>query len=262
MDMRALSSPGCGVMQSTPTSAVSKASSTGSGAPFIGRGPKSSSKRPVKSAPRSVSAFSRLAATLRLISSAISATCSPGCTLRHTSMAFSAPAISSIGGVPKDIFIILPESGPTPKTQGLRIALPSHLFRAFGLDAEGRDLPAAAGDIGQAAGAQPGQKPGKFATEHVWCEFYQHVVEFHLSVRINVGELSAPHRNFFLHNPAALRRRFSAGNGLLDRVLPLASVRLPSKRHACAAVFVAGFQHQVVLVLPDVVEQDDRPTLI
>jgi len=38
-------------MQSTPTSAVSSASSTGSGAPFIGRGPKSSSSRPVNSAP-------------------------------------------------------------------------------------------------------------------------------------------------------------------------------------------------------------------
>jgi hypothetical protein len=34
-------------------------------------------------------------------------------------MAFSAPAISSIGAFPKDILIILPDSGATPKTRWL-----------------------------------------------------------------------------------------------------------------------------------------------
>src|SRR5258705_909389 len=201
MDIRALSSPGCGVMHSTPTSAVSRASKTGSGAPFMGRGAKSSRSRPVNSAPRSVSAFSRLAATLRLTSSAINATCSPGCTPRHTSMAFSAPAISSIGAFPKDIFIILPDSGATPKTGGLRISLSGHLFRPFGFDAEGGDLAAAAGDIGEAAGAQPRQKAGKFPADHVRRQIYQHVAQFDFSVPIQVRKGAAPHGDFILLNP-------------------------------------------------------------
>ena len=101
-------------MHKIPTSAFSSASSTGSGAPTIGRGPKSSSNSPVIFAPRSCSARSRLAATSRLTSSAISATRSFALTPRHTSTAFFAPGISSFGAVPKDILTILPELAPAP----------------------------------------------------------------------------------------------------------------------------------------------------
>src|SRR6267378_2963952 len=263
MDIRALSSPGCGVMQSTPTSAVSSASSTGSGASFIGRGPKSSRSRPVNSAPRSANAFSRLAATLRLISSAIKATCSPGCTPRHTSMAFSAPAISSIGAFPKAIFIILPDFCATPKTRLLRISLASHFFRSFGFDAEGRDLPAAAGDIRQAAGAQPRQEPSKFSAKHIRRQVHQHVPKLNFSVGADVGELAAPHGDLFLHNPAAvLFRRCPAGKSSLDRFFPVLGVHFPPKRYAGSAVFVAGFHDQVLLIFPDVVKQRNRLALI
>src|SRR6202035_3178198 len=222
MDIRALNSPGCGVMHSTPTSAVSRASSTGSGAPFIGREPKSSRSKPVSSAPRSFTAFSRLAATLRLTSSAISATCSPRCTPRHTSMAFSAPAISSIGAFPKDIFIILPDSGARPKTPWLRVAQSGYLFGPFGFDTKRRNLPAAAGDIRQAAGAQPGQKSREPSAEHVWGKIHEHVPELHFSIGADVGELAAPHRNFFLHDPAAVFLcRFPARKSFLDRFVPM-----------------------------------------
>src|SRR5882757_6906895 len=237
MDILALISPGCGVMHSTPTSAVSRACSTGSGALFIGRGPKSSSSKPVKSAPRSVSAFSRLAATLRLISSAISATCSPGCTPRQTSTAFSAPAISSIGAIPKDIFIILPDSCVRPKTRGLGISQSNHLFRLFGLHAERRNLPASTRDVRQAGGAQPRQKTGKFSAEHVRRKINQHVPEFHFSIRGDVGEFAAPHGNFFLHDPAAvLLCGCPAGKRFLDRFLPMLGFHFPSERHAGTAI--------------------------
>src|SRR6267154_1778521 len=51
MAMRAPSSPGCGVMHITPTSAVSRAVSTSAGAALMGRGPKSSRSNPVERAP-------------------------------------------------------------------------------------------------------------------------------------------------------------------------------------------------------------------
>src|SRR5437016_10484174 len=51
-----------------------------------------------------------LAATARLASSAISATCSPGRTPRHVSTAFRAPGIKSVCGEPKFISTILLES--------------------------------------------------------------------------------------------------------------------------------------------------------
>src|SRR5713101_3959484 len=51
-----------------------------------------------------------LAATARLASSAISATCSPGRTPRHVSTAFRAPGINSSGAFPKFMPFILPNS--------------------------------------------------------------------------------------------------------------------------------------------------------
>src|SRR5437016_2349153 len=110
MAMRAASSPGCGAMHKTPTSALSRAPKTSAGAAAIGRGPNSSSKSRVARASRSSSAAAMLAATARLVSSAINATFSPERTPRHVSTALRAPGISSGSGAPKLMQISVLES--------------------------------------------------------------------------------------------------------------------------------------------------------
>src|SRR5271169_1372813 len=114
MAMRAPSSPGCGVMHMAPTSAVSRACKTSGGAAVMGREPKSSSSMPVYCASRSSMAAAMLAATERLVSSAMRATCSPGRTLRQVSTAFLAPGINSGSGWPKYICLFYQFLGNLP----------------------------------------------------------------------------------------------------------------------------------------------------
>src|ERR1700726_3140539 len=160
MAMRAPSSPGCGVMHIAPTSAVSRACRTSAGAAVIGRGPNSSNSKPVYCAPRSSIAAAMLAATERLVSSAMRATCSPGRTPRQVSTAFFAPGINSGSGWPKYISQFYKNSRKfeeafikldTFMERGAsRIYfLPNGLCGAWA-DAEGGDLAAAAGDVGEA----------------------------------------------------------------------------------------------------------------
>src|SRR6266436_3246408 len=218
MAMRAPSSPICGVMHMAPTSAVSRAPRTAGGAVVMGRGPNSSRTRPVYWAPPSSMAAAILAATARLASSAISATCSPGRTPRHVSTAFRAPGIRSVCGEPKFILIILLELvGFSISGRLLRLLFPNwpigranapcaELSRLAGRqasrgNAKRRDLSATAGYIGEAGGAEAREKTAEFSAEQVGSEIHQHVAVIHLADIRDVRKNFAPDRDALLNDP-------------------------------------------------------------
>src|SRR6266446_120480 len=260
MAMRAASSPGCGDMHSTPTSAVSSACKTSAGATVIGRGPRSSSNSPVYKAFWSSSAAAMLAATARLASSAINATCSPGRTARQVSTALCAPGINSVWRGPKFIVLILLESARFSSAEvlvwfycstGRKAGFQSIGCRAAWGNSKRGHLAAAAGDIREAGGAEARQKAAQFSAEQVRREVHQHVPVVHLAdVRGERKNLAAD-RNAFLRDPHAIFRRQRALDGAVPRVF----TGLPAKRHARTAVLIARFQYQFFAVLANKREQ-------
>src|SRR5712664_39114 len=260
MAMRAASSPGCGDMHSTPTSAVSSACKTPGGATVIGRGPKSSSNSPVYRAFRSSSAAAILAATARLASSAINATCSPGRTARQVSTALCAPGINSVWRDPKFIVLILLESARFSSAEvlvwfysstGRKAGFQSIDYRAAWGNSKRGDLAAAAGDIRQAGGAETRQKAAQFSAEQIRRKVHQHVPVVHLADVGGERKDLAADRNAFLRDPHAIFRRQRALDGAVPRVF----TGLPAKRHARTAVLIARFQYQVFALLADKREQ-------
>src|SRR6266850_3732246 len=211
--MRAASSPGCGVIHSTPTSAVSSACKTSGGATVIGRRPKSSSNSPMYKAFWSSSAAAMLAATARLASSAINATCSPGRTARQVSTALCAPGINSVWRGPKFILLILLESARFSSAEVLRgfycstgrmAGFQSIGCRAAWGNSKRRDLAAAAGDIRQARGAETRQKTAQFSAEQIGRKIHQHVPVVHLADVRGERKNFAADRNAFLGDPHAI----------------------------------------------------------
>src|SRR5229473_6259625 len=260
MAMRAANSPGCGDMQSTPTSAVSSACKTSAGATVIGRGPKSSSNSPVYKAFWSSSAAAMLAATARLASSAINATCSPGRTARQVSTALCAPGINSVWRGPNFIVLILLESARFSSAEvlvwfycltGRKAGFQSIGYRTAWGNSKRWDLAAAAGDIREAGGAEARQKTAQLSAEQIGREVHQHVPVVHLAdVRGERKNLAAD-RNTFLRDPHAIL----GGQRALDGVVPRVFAGLPAKRHARTAILIARFQHQVFALLADKREQ-------
>src|SRR5215471_6619731 len=216
-------------MHRTPTSACSSASSTGSGAFLTGLGAKSSSNKPLAVAPRSSIACSRLAATLRLVSSAINATCSPGRTFRHTSTAFLAPAISSLAAIPKDMLLFYLNSAESKFRAAQGSPACNRPRAALGCHTKRRDLPAAAAHIRQARCTQTGQEAGHFSAEQVGCEIHEHVLESYLAAGPNCGELAPVDGYALLHDPATVGfGQFSTGQSLLQGVIPIFGFHFPS----------------------------------
>src|SRR5712692_7404735 len=83
--------------------------------------------------------------------------------------------------------------------------------------AEGGDLATAGGHVGEPGGAEAGEEAAEFATEEIRSEVDEHVAEFDVFVRRDVGENFAANRDAFLHDPgAALFSRFG-GAGLGGR---------------------------------------------
>src|SRR6266852_2826758 len=243
MAIRAPSSPGCGFMHSTPTSAFSRASSMSGGASLTGRGPKSSSSNPVTLARRSSSAKAILAATAELGLSAISATCSPGWTARHVSTAFRAPGIRSGCTAPNPIRLFyrmggLFGSGRSYCNHAIasrkRRAKAQHLHdcayngargplgRRLGAYTKGGDLAAAAGDVGEAGGAEAGEEAAQFSAEEIWSEIDEHVFELYAAGLRDVGKNLAADGDAFLHDPAAgISASVPGRDGPFDRGVPV-----------------------------------------
>src|SRR5437764_584184 len=257
MAMRAASSPGCGVMHNTPISALSSEFKTSAGAAAIGRGPKSSSRRPVQCALRSSSAAEMLAATARLASSAISATCSPARTLRHVFTALRAPGINSGLKAPKSIQTILLES----REFSSDVVFVGHFFHwpmgranpsarshtlvggvAPGGNPKRGHLPAAAGNVGESGRAEPRQKAAQFSPKQVRRKVHQHIAVVHTARLRDIREDFAANGNPLLHDPCAVFRR----EGASDSFIPSGFAGFPSQCDAGAAIFVAGLEHQVL----------------
>src|SRR2546426_10606258 len=98
-----------------------------------------------------------------------------------------------------------------------------------------RNLAAAAGHIGEAGGAEAGEKATELSAEQVRGEIHQHVAGIDFAGLSNVREDFAPGGDAFLGDPYAVLRRKSK----LDRPVPGGLTGFPAAGHAGAAKFIA-----------------------
>src|ERR1700677_1956811 len=132
-----------------------------------------------------------------------------------------------------------------------------------GVDAERGDLAAAAGDVGEAGGAEAREEAGEATAEEIGREIDEHVFEVNGGIGAagfrDVGENFAADWDAFLNDPAAcVATRGCGGECFFDRGVPGFFVGLPSESYAGAAVFVAGFEHEIVAFFADEREKLDR----
>src|SRR6267143_3177029 len=125
--------------------------------------------------------------------------------------------------------------------------------RASWGDAKRRNLAAAAGHIGEAGGAEAGEKATEFSAEQVWGEIHQHVAVIDFAGLSHVREDFAPDGDAFLGDPRAVLRRKSK----LDRRVPGGFTGFPSESHAGAAIFIAGLKDHVFALFTNEGEQFD-----
>src|SRR5215472_12332778 len=102
------------------------------------------------------------------------------------------------------------------------------------------NLAAAAGDIGEAGGAEAREETADFSSEQIRREVYEHLAVVHFAVGLYPREHFAADGDALLHNPAALRRR----HGFLDDCVPISFAGFPAKCDPAAAIFVAGFENE------------------
>src|SRR6267143_1197083 len=115
-----------------------------------------------------------------------------------------------------------------------------------GGDAEGGDLAAAGGYVGEAGGAEAGQEAAELAAEEIGGEVDEHVAEFDDFVARDVGKNFAADGDALLHDPCgALCAGLGCGDGAGDGFIPIVFVGLPAEGDAAAAVFIAGLEHEV-----------------
>src|SRR5260370_29298549 len=127
-----------------------------------------------------------------------------------------------------------------------------------GGDAEGGDLAAAGGYVGEAGGAEAGEEAAEFAAKQVWGEVDEHVSELNGMVGRDVGEDFAANGDALLHDPAAgIFAGASGGDGATDGLVPIVFVGFPAEGDAAAAVFIAGFEHEIRTVFANEIEQLD-----
>src|SRR5580704_8535261 len=120
-----------------------------------------------------------------------------------------------------------------------------------GVDAEGGDLAAAAGDVGETGGAEAGEESGEAAAEKIGGEVDEHVFEVDWGAcgagLHDVRENFAADWDAFLDDPAAgVAACVCSGQGLFDRGVPGFFVGFPAERDAGATVFVAGLEDEIL----------------
>src|ERR1700757_327834 len=94
------------------------------------------------------------------------------------------------------------------------------------LDAESRDLPATAGDVGQAGGAEAGEEAADFAAEKIGGEIDEHVAIVDCAVGPHPRKNFAADGDALLHDPAALR----GGDSFFDNRVPFGFAGSPAER--------------------------------
>src|SRR6266851_5049917 len=116
-----------------------------------------------------------------------------------------------------------------------------------------RDLTATAGHIGEAGGAETGEKATKLSAEQVRGEIHQHVAVIDLADIRDIRKDFAADWDAFLDDPHAVLRR----KRILDRRVPGGFAGFPAQGHARAAIFIAGLKDQVLAFFADKSEQFD-----
>src|SRR5260221_9026280 len=125
-----------------------------------------------------------------------------------------------------------------------------------GSDAEGGDLAAAGGYVGEAGGAKAGEEAAEFAAKQIWSEVDQHVAELNGPVRRDEGKNFAANGDTLLHDPSAVSFRRLGGAGLTggnwpgQRFTPTPLLRFPAARAARAALFLAWVYDPGFAVFP------------
>jgi hypothetical protein len=133
--------------------------------------------------------------------------------------------------------------------------------------AEGGDLATAAGDVGEAGGAEAGEEAGELSSEKIGREIDEHVFEvdgriFAAGLR-DVGEDFAADGDAFLDDPAAsIAAHVCSGESFFDGGVPGFFVAFPAESDASAAVFVAGLQDEVLALCADEREKLDRVAVV
>src|SRR6266851_7175544 len=121
-----------------------------------------------------------------------------------------------------------------------------------------RDLTATAGHIGEAGGAEAGEKTTELSAEQVRGEIHQHVAVIDLADVRDVRKNFAPDGDAFLGDPHTVLRRKRA----LDRRVPVSFTSFPAKGHARAAILIARLQDKVFALFTDKGEQIDALSVV
>src|SRR5882762_7901536 len=127
-----------------------------------------------------------------------------------------------------------------------------------GGDAEGGDLAAAGGYVGEAGGAEAGEEAAEFAAKEIGGQVDEHVAGFDISVGRDVGKNFAADGDALLHDPGATGfSGLGGGDGAGDGFIPIVLVGFPAKGDAAAAVFVAGLEDEVFALFANEREEID-----
>src|ERR1700740_1513578 len=102
------------------------------------------------------------------------------------------------------------------------------------------NLAAAGGDVGEASGTEACQEATKFSAKQVRRGVDEHIAEFNMAVRSDVGENFAANGDALLNNPTALFWCAGGRNGASDGGIPFGFAGFPPKSNPRTAVFVVG----------------------
>src|SRR5579859_162880 len=127
--------------------------------------------------------------------------------------------------------------------------------------AEGGDLAAAGGDVGQAGGAEAGEEAAEFSAEQIGREVHQHVAKLDGLDRRDVRENFPADGDAFLDDPNAAGRcgvdGIDGGDRAADGFVPIFFVGFPTESDPASSVFIAGFEHKVFAIFANELQQLD-----
>jgi len=105
---------------------------------------------------------------------------------------------------------------------------------------------------------EAGEEAADLSAEKIRREVDQHVAIIDCAVGLHPRKNFAANGDALLNDPAALR----GGDGFFDDGVPLGLAGFPAERDAAPPVFVTGFQHQVLSLATDEIEEFDGHALM
>src|SRR5712664_3896759 len=165
-------------------------------------------------------------------------------------------------------FSVVHRTGLDVKGQQRRAPARCWRYAAAGLEgarshAEGGDLAASGGYVGEAGGAESSEEAAEFAAKQVRGEIDEHVTELDGVVGCDIGKDFAANGDALLHDPAAgIFTGPNGRDGATDGLVPIVFVGFPAEGDAAAAVFIAGFEHEIRTVFANEIEQLDMLAVV